>query len=280
MTVHPSSVLPAVDQAQTPLERALSVDHLGRGRARATLDRSWFSWAGPHGGLVAALLLRAASALAGEGRIPRSLTAQFLAAAPEGRPELSARLLREGGSSSVVSAELYGDDGQVAALAVLTSGRGRPSGSSYRAVVAPTVPRPEECARLVLPVEFVPFSQHMEFRPATPQQPLAGGGVAELQAWVRPVAGGRIDAAALTLLADVLPPGLYGATSTPVPVPTVELAVSFTGAEPQGEWLLARITTLTAADGWCLDDSEVWDETGQLLVQARQTRRVLGQVVL
>ena len=74
-----------------------------------------------------------------------------------------------------------------------------------------------------------------------------------------------------------MPPALYGATAVPVAVPTVELSVSFTEAPAASGWVLLRISTRTAAGGWCVDDSEVWDRDGRLLAQGRQTRRVLGE---
>lgn len=140
-----------------------------------------------------------------------------------------------------------------------------------------------DCPPLVLPVELVPFSQHLDYRAAGPL-PLSGSGRAELLAWVRlrPSAGlaEPYDAATLVVLTDVMPPALYGASAGPVPVPTVELSVVLQDVPPASGWVLTRIATRTAADGWCVDDSEVWDADGRLLVQARQVRRVLGDLVL
>jgi hypothetical protein len=130
---------------------------------------------------------------------------------------------------------------------------------------------------------MVPFSANVEFRPVTDALPLGGGPVAELVAWVRLVDGGPLDSAALTVLADAMPPALYGATTVPVPVPTVEMSVSYASGldeQPLRGWVLNRIATRSAADGWCVDDSELWAPDGRLLVQSRQTRRVLGDLVL
>ena len=111
------------------------------------------------------------------------------------------------------------------------------------------------------------------------REPFAGGAEPELVAWLRPRAGGPVGAEALTVLVDALPPALYGVATVPVAVPTVDLQVAFA---PQTEaydgWVLARIRTRTAGEGWCVDDSDVWTEDGRLLAQARQTRRVLGPV--
>ena len=247
------------------------------GRSLVDLDRTWWSWAGPHGGLVASLLLGAAAPLAGQGRAPRVLTTQFLSAPPEGPLDLTAQVVREGGSSSVVSAAVRTPTGP-AVTAVLTSARHRAAAGSWSRVPAPQVPGPEQCPDLQLPVELVPFSQHVGIRPATPARPMAGGDLPELVAWVRLEGEPEYDAAALVVLTDVMPPALYAVATVPVPVPTVELQVVLADVPPASGWVLTRIATRTAADGWCIDDSEVWDASGRLLAQARQVRRVLGDL--
>ena len=229
---------------------------------------------------LAGLLVRAAEGAETSGRTVRSLTAQFLTPAPLGAVVVTTRSLREGGSSAVLAGEVCAPDGQASVVGTVTLGRGRPAGDSVHRVPAPHVPAVADCAPLDLPPAFVPFGQHVSVRTADGQLPLAGGPAPVLTAWVRPTIAATLDAAALTFMADVMPPALYGATRSPVPVPTVELSVAFTGAAAQGEWLLCRIATRTAGDGWCVDDSEVWDEAGTLLLQARQSRRVLGSVIL
>ncbi len=248
------------------------------GRCRAKLDRSWWSWSGPHGGLLAALLLRTAGELAGPDRVPRALSVQFLTAPPEGQVELTAEVLRDGGSSSVVRATLVAA-GETTTTATLTSARHRARAGTYSMVPAPNVPGPADCASMQLPVEAVPFSGHLDYRPATPGLPLSGGDVAELVAWVRLKDGGSYDPAALVVLTDVMPPALYAATTVPVPIPTVELSVVLHHGPHATGWVLTRIATRTSADGWCVDDSEVWDADGRLLAQARQVRRLLGDPI-
>ena len=245
------------------------------------LDRSWWSWAGPHGGLLAAVAVRAGSRLAGDGRTPRALSAQFLRTVDDGEVRPEAALVREGGASSTVSSVLRGSDGGVVLQSVLTSGRARGGGQPYSVVGVPEVPGPEDCEPLALPVELVPYGQHFEHRPAAGPLPFSGGDRAELVAWVRLRADDPLDAAALTVLVDAMPPALYGVARTPVVVPTVDLTVSYASGldeAPRRGWVLVRIATRTAADGWCVDDSEVWAPDGTLLVQARQTRRVLGEL--
>ena len=72
-----------------------------------------------------------------------------------------------------------------------------------------------------------------------------------------------------------MPPALYGALTSPVPILTADLYVQFFLSEPVTGWTLLRIATLSAGDGWCVDDSEVWSQGGRLIASARQTRLVL-----
>lgn len=247
----------------------------------ARVDRSWWSWAGPHGGLVAALALRSARSLVPADRSPRALTVQLLRALDDRPATARPEAVAEGRSSTVTATRLLDADGRLAVTATLTSGLSRPSGAPLAAVPPPAVPGPDDCAPLALPVELVPYGQHLEHRPATPVLPLAGGSTAELVAWARLRADDPLDSAALTVLADAMPPALYGVATLPVPVPTVELSVAYAPGldeAPRRGWVLVRIATRTAGDGWCVDDSEVWAPDGTLLVQARQTRRVLGEL--
>lgn len=200
------------------------------GRARA--DRSWWSWAGPQGGFVAGLCLNASLPLLGASRVPRSLHALFLEPATEGDLELGATLVREGGSSAVV-AVTAGD----AARASVVGGRARGT-STLPAEAAPDVPGPDACADTPLPVDFVPFSQHLQWRFATPARPFEAGPRPELVAWVRPVVDVPIDHAALVVLVDATPPAVYAVASAPLAVPTVDLTVSFTDAPAASGWVL------------------------------------------
>jgi acyl-CoA thioesterase len=242
----------------------------------ATLDASWSSWAGPHGGLVAGLALQHARSLVGD-RAPRSLDAHFLAPASPGDVRLRGRLVREGGASAVAAVEVSGPGG-VVATATLVAGRARGPAPAWDGPAAPPVPPPDACPEWPGAVDLVPFSQHFRFHPADGRTPGGGHPTPELVAWVRPVAPVPLDAAALVVLLDVLPPALYATATAPVPVPTVELTATLTGQPCDDPWVLCRIATRHAGEGWCVDDSEVWSADGRLLAEARQTRRVLGEL--
>lgn len=248
----------------------------GARRTEAVLDRSWWSWAGPHGGLLAALALGAARDVVAADRVPQVVSAQYLSAAGDAPLELAARVLRAGGSSDVVRVDVASDGAPVLGAAV-TFARARPGGTRWDDVPAPTAPEPGDCPRLD-PSAVVPFAQHVEIRSVGPG-PFDAGVRPELLAWVRWADPDvPVDAASLLVLVDALAPALYAIATVPVPVPTVDLTVTLQPEPPHRGWTLVRIRTRTAADGWCVDDSEVWTPDGRLLAQARQTRRVLGDL--
>jgi acyl-CoA thioesterase len=245
-------------------------------RSTAVLDRTLWSWAGPHGGLLAAIALSAAGEVVAADRVPQVLSVQFLAGAGDQPLQLAAQVLRSGGSSDVVRVDVA-TDGEPVLTATATLARPRPGGTRYDAVPAPAVPSPDDCP-VVPPVDLVPFTRHLEIR-RIGQGPVEGGAVAQLLAWVRWAGEDRrVDALALVVLVDALAPALYGIATQPVPVPTVDLTVTLQPGTPVAGWTLVRISTRTAVDGWCVDDSDVWAHDGRLLAQARQTRRVLGDV--
>jgi acyl-CoA thioesterase len=238
-----------------------------------SIDRSWWSWAGAHGGHLAGLGLAEMRAELGEDRPVRSLTTHFLAPVDDRDLSFSAQVERAGRGTAMASFRAR-QDGATAlhGSAVFgVAGTGPRHGHA-----APDVPPIRECEPLALPVELAPFSRHLEIRPATPDRPLAGGDRAELAAWMRFVDGRSIDAEAVVVLTDALPPALFALWRAPRPVPSAELTVHFgESLADVGDWALVRIRTEHAASGWAVDDSAVWSTDGRLLALARQARRVL-----
>lgn len=238
------------------------------------IDRSWWSWMGPQGGYVASCLLTAAAESAPDDHRPRTLSVSFLEPLSEGKVDVRTRPLRWGGSSSVVAGEIGAPDAP-SVVGFVTSAADSP-GSTSLDVPAPAAPRPDDVPTVEPPVEMAPFVQHVEFRPVG-ALPLSGGDEAELGGWMRLRDGRPVDAAALTILVDALPPALYATVSAPIAIPTVDMQVVYSGEQPAGGWVFGWIRTRNAWDGWCVEDSDVWSLDGRLLAQARQTRRVLEE---
>lgn len=239
------------------------------------IDSGWRSWDGVHGGHLAGLLAaHARTALPAPAPL-RALHASLLTAVRSEHVTVDAELLRAGRSVATVRAALT-TGGRTAVTATATFGHDGP-GPDSPGEAPPPVPAAD--TRAPLPsAALPPFAQHVEIRPADGRVPFGGGDEPSLTAWLRPRTPLDDTAHAVLILLDALAPALYAVLPEPVPIPTVELAAHLTPAahrhNPSG-WVLARIRTDHAADGWCVDDCALWTPDGTLLVTGRQTRRVL-----
>ncbi|MCX4911086.1 thioesterase family protein [Streptomyces sp. NBC_00878] len=237
------------------------------------VDESWWSWSGAHGGYVAALTLAAMRDPDPRRAHPiRALTAHFLAPAAAGPLHLSVvrPSVRRRASTCAVTGR---QDGGAVLIGSAVFGAGRP-GTSYDGRPPTAVAGPEDCDPLHLS-GVAPFARNFEIRATGDTRPLAGGDRAELVAWVRFADGRPLDAEAVVILTDVLPPALYARWRAPRPVPTAELTVHFTDVLDTGPvegWALVRIRTDQAGGGWAIDESEVRTADGRLLAVARQSR--------
>ncbi|SNR77549.1 Acyl-CoA thioesterase [Haloechinothrix alba] len=245
-----------------------------------SLDTTWQSWDGMHGGYLAGLLVsHAREQLPGvaSGAAARALHVNLLTAVRGGRIDLRGEVLRATRNTTTVRVTLAAA-GQDAVTGIATFGQaGEGAATDRPGETAPDVAPAPDCP--VLPVDdLVPFARNVEIRPADGRAPLLGGPEPELTAWLRLRTPPADPAQAAVVLVDTLAPGLYGVLREPVPIPTVELAAHFTeslrGFEP-GDWVLGRIRTEHAAAGWCVDDCTLWNVTGTMLATGRQTRRVL-----
>lgn len=233
---------------------------------------------GLHGGYAAALALQALTTVAGDpAREPRSLHLQLPAVIGPGSVRLHPALYRRGASLSAASVRLE-QAGLTVATGLASFGRGRPS-LRTRSLRMPRVPTPLECP-LVLekPVPGATAASLVEHRAAR-GRPLGGAG-ARLLVWMRLREDRGIDAPLACMLADQTPPGLYGALSEPVAIPSVELSLYFAdlAAAAESPWVLGDIRTIFAADGYAIEDLELWTPAGVLVLVMRHLRRVLGPV--
>lgn len=248
----------------------------GDGTVTAVADTSWLSWAGVHGGLVMSL---AASAAAGRSDKPlRTATAHFAAPVVAARPlTMTVRDIASGRSRSSVLVEARQDEKLV--LAGLFGFLSPGSSPVHEPVgTRPDVPGPEHCAPYAGQEAVVPVARRLDIRPATPVLPLSGSDEAELVAWVRLRDRDAVDSATALVLLDSLAPALYAVLREPVPVPSVELSAHLAhdlDAEPAAGWVLIRQRNSGTRDGISIDETDVWDERGRLLAQARQARKVL-----
>jgi acyl-CoA thioesterase len=215
------------------------------------------------------------AAVAGsETRAPRSLAMTLLAPVRAGEVDVAPVAERTGRTVAAASVRLR-QSGATAAVGMATFGSAR-SGPRRLDRRMPDVPPPERCEPLG--GEPVPGSEGLpiEHRPAAAPLPLSGSDEARIVVWMRLSEDRPIDALSALVLADGAVPALYGCLDRFVPIPTVDLTVQFGELEDVGPWALGVFDHLRAADGYTVEDAELWSRDGRLVLSGRQLRRVLA----
>src|SRR5438270_11831615 len=115
-----SSSTPLLSRAAmaTAFQRDTAVVRAADGSFTGTVSEGWRAGRGPHGGYVAAMILRAAMAGVDDAdRRPRSLTVHYARAPAPGPVRIAVTVERAGRSLSTVSARMD-QDGELMALAL------------------------------------------------------------------------------------------------------------------------------------------------------------------
>jgi acyl-CoA thioesterase len=244
----------------------------------AEISPDWKAGRGPHGGYLAAMLLRALmETVADPPRSPRSLTIHY-ARAPEPRPvNIRTTIEREGRSLSTLSARIE-QDGKLMALALAAFS------VPWNAPEIAELPMPQvdpadpvrESSRLLHPAA-PPFTRHLVLQPRIgvvpfqgSDQPMAIGG------WVGLAEPRPLDALTLAFLSDALfsPPFIRmreAGTS-----PTIDLTIHFRTPMPRvanpdpAELCFARFDSGLMHEGFFDENGVIWAADGTVLVQSRQ----------
>ena len=237
----------------------------------------WTGFGGAHGGLLIAAAARSMAGVVSADRTLRSIHTDLRGAVAPGLLELEPQLDREGRTVSFASTTAR-QAGRVRFTATGVFGAGGTPvdyAPATRAVL-PDVPAVADCAPW--DVGDGPALKTVEFRPATDNLPLGDSGLADFHVWMR-IAGddAPVDRARALTLLDAPAPGLYATTTAPFAIPTVELTAHLLPAlqDTTTPWVLARMQTVVAAEGYSVDDCELWNEAGDLIAMARQLRRAI-----
>jgi len=255
-----------------PFDVATGVRAVAPHRWRAPADPDWFGGGAPHGGHLAAQLLRAARLEAVDpALVPRSLTVHFTSRADAGELEVETALERRGRTLSTVSVRAT-QSGRLIALALAALSCDRP-GPRYRDAAMPGVPPPEELpapsprARTAGPRA----SDHYELRFAI-GRPLSGE-PARAGGWIRLREPRRPDHLLTTALTDMWMPAVFTRLTERIGTSTVELTVNFVdGAEDLADdgWFLTVFEAPAAEGGFFREEGEVWAAGGRLLARSSQ----------
>jgi acyl-CoA thioesterase len=255
----------------------------------AEVAPDWRAGRGPHGGYLAAMLLRTlVETVADDARAPRSLTIHYTRAPEPGPVEIRTVLERQGRSLSTLSARMQqGGDLIAIALAAFSLPWGGPEISDVR---MPDVEPPDASREGVKLIERggPEFARHIVLQPRMDGSVFAPGEQQmRIRGWIGLTEPRAIDALSLAFFSDALIPAPYMRMSEPAAVPTVDLTVHFrerlrpaaddtsSGARDPRELCLAQTTTELIHDGFFIEDGLIWAADGTLLAHSRQLAIVI-----
>jgi acyl-coenzyme A thioesterase PaaI-like protein len=247
-------------------------------RFAAVVSPGWRAGRGPHGGYLAAMLLRALSeSVAEPARSPRSLTIHYARAPETGPVSIETTLERVGRSLSTVSARME-QDGRLMAL-VLGAFSKPWSGPEMSDIEMPQVSpaEPTREAGSLIKHGAPPFTRHIVLQPRLGGMPFsAAEQPMELGGWLGLAEPRPVDALALAFFADALIPAPFMRMPSPSPAPTIDLTIHFRASMPRqpdpdpNELVLARIRGGLIHEGFFEEDGLIWAADGTLLAQSRQ----------
>jgi acyl-CoA thioesterase len=250
----------------------------------AEVSPDWRAGRGPHGGYLAAMLLRALLETVDDpGRAPRSLTIHYPRAPEPGPVTIRTAIEREGRSLSTLSARME-QDGRLVALALAAFS----VPWRFRDVsdLEPPAVDPPDAIRASSGFpdrQLPPFVRHLVLQPRIGMASSAGGSPPmEVGAWLGLAEPRPVDALALAFYCDALVPAPFARVRDPAVAPTVDLTVHFRTRMPRvpdpdpHELCLVRTTTRVIHEGFFEEDGVIWAADGSVLAQSRQLAILLG----
>jgi acyl-CoA thioesterase len=253
----------------------------------ADVSAQWRAGRGPHGGYLAAMILRALTeAVDDRDRAPRSLTIHYARAPQPGPVTILASVERAGRSLSTLSARMEQDGVLVAlALAAFSVPWDAPHVAELPMPdVAP--PDPERKTGIPLFKGAPPFTGHLIIQPRIGAVPFSGSEAPmEIGSWLGLVEERPIDALSLAFFSDALFSPPFIRLTERSTTPTIDLTVHFRTpmprtAEPDpGELCFARFRSGLIHEGFFEEDGVIWASDGSVLIQSRQLGIVLPQPI-
>jgi acyl-CoA thioesterase len=263
--------------ADLGIAAATQLEELGHGRFGAVVPGGWSVSAGVNGGIVSAILARAALDEVSDPQRPlRSFSAHFLRPVQPGPAELEVTREREGRTLTTLTVGMS-QEGRTVALALVACGAARAQ-TLFDTAQAPQVPPAQEVPAIggdpsQAPEVFSRFEFRPVFGPGLPGLPgEPDDGVALAGGWIEPREKGPLDAPTACALLDAWWPAGFAALGEPAALPTVDLTVHIRRPLPNAATgpVLVRFKSRLLTDGYVEEDGELWSADGLLLAQSRQ----------
>jgi len=243
----------------------------------AHVGEEWSSLKGVHGGVVAALVVEAASTvLCNEGvdgstRL-RAATFAYVSGNEVGASTIDVDVIRRGRSMVSTEARVR-RDGEITTVARMHHSTPR-DGLEF-SDLEPLPAKPAKAVRFSAPPVSHLANVETHFHPDTTLH--AGADRAEWLAWCRPLGTDRFDPTWLTMLGDYFPPAVFVRTEAPSLAVTVEYAIQFHTDDDawtlgEDEYVATQMHTFHSHAGFAVEDGRLQLPDGTLLATVRQTR--------
>jgi acyl-CoA thioesterase len=259
----------------------------GSAQFAADVSADWRAGRGPHGGYLAAMLLRALIETVGDPlRSPRSLTIHYARAPQPGLVSIDVTIERRGRSLSTLSARIEQGGALVAlALAAFSVAWDAPEVAEL-AMPDVAAQDPERKPGIPLFKGAPPFTGHLIIQPRIGAVPFQGSDAPmELGSWLGLAEARPIDALSLAFFSDALFSPPFIRLTEPSTTPTIDLTIHFRTPMPRfarpdpGELCFARFRSGLIHEGFFEEDGVIWAADGTLLVQSRQLGIVLPRPI-
>jgi acyl-CoA thioesterase len=255
-------------------ETDTAVTDEGDGVFSADINERWWVVRGPHGGYLAAILLRALmERLSDDSRPPRSLTIHYVAAPKKGPVTIETTIEREGKNSTFLFARML-QDGKTMANAMAVFSKAWTGFDFFDATMPETVP-PEEG----FPVKGLdgtpPFLNNFDMRWTLGETPMSGSDQALVGGWMRLDEPLVADYPSIACLMDAGPPAIFPRVTERVIAPTLDLTIHFRTPVPlpnagPEDFYLGKFWSVMGHDGFFEEDGQLWSADGVLIAQSRQ----------
>lgn len=252
---------------------------VGPGRWQIRTDSSWNQGPGLYGGLLAALLVRAAER-EGPGWPVRAFSIHLCATTPPGLLEVELVEQRRGTHTLFYAARLL-SRGQPTVIGSVTLGRARPTDLDLQHGSAPSFPAPgrlpDALGEGVRPPGIPTFTKHFDFR-VVQGPPFAGAPRAETGGWLRTRRPHPLDGALVAALSDAWPLALLAHLPAPRPVASVAIHTQILHplpANPDDAFYAAQVRTDVNREGYGDQRTSLFDPAGRLLARSTQLVAVI-----
>ncbi len=262
---------------------ALQESSAARSTFAAQISPDWRAGRGPHGGYLAAMLLRALMASVAEPlRAPRSLTIHYASPPEPGPVKIRTVIERAGRSLSTLSARME-QEGRLTAL-VLAAFSVPWRGPEISDVPMPAVAPPDDTRRpgTLFEQGAPPFTRLITVQPRFGGMPFSGTEQPmELGGWLGLAEPRPVDPLSLAFFTDALVPAPFMRLPEPNAAPTIDLTVHFRVPTPRGpepdprELCLVRVRGGVIREGFFEEDTVIWARDGTVLAHSRQLALLL-----